>query len=194
MAKKGLTPKQKRFIDEYLVDLNATQAYFRAGYSAKSENVAAATAIKLLRNAKISEELAIRFQERKKRTEVTQDMVIRELQRIAFSDPRDAMKWGKNGAFLKDSRDLTDDEAAAIAEVTETQSGLKIKRYDKLRALELLAKHLGMLEQRELAAKQESNLFEVMVASAKGELDTDDLSEVEQETAVDDDLVEPTMV
>ena len=87
MAK--LTEKQKRFVDEYLIDLNATQAYKRAGYSVKSDNAAGVEGLKLLRNPKIQIHIHERQLELQKRTEITQDKVLNELAKIAFSSGAD---------------------------------------------------------------------------------------------------------
>ena len=147
MAERPLTEKQQRFCDEYIVDFNATQAYIRAGYSVRNEGNAAAAASVLLRNHKIASELEARMLERQQRTEITQDMVVRELARIAFGDLRSAMSWTGRGISLKHSSELTDDEAAALAEISEGKDGVKVKRYDKIKALELLGKHLGMFRE-----------------------------------------------
>ena len=191
MAKKGLTPKQKRFVDEYIVDQNATQAAIRAGYK---EKTAYAIGVENLKKPQIFAEIAARLDKLLKETRVTQERVVHELAAIGFADITDYISVRGETVFIKDTSELTQAQRAAVASIKQGQYGIEIKLNDKLRAVELLAKHLGMLEQRELAAKQESNLFEAMIASAKGELDTDDLSEVEQETAADDDLVEPTTV
>jgi phage terminase small subunit len=86
------------------------------------------------------------------RTEITADRVVKELARIAFVDTRQVFTWGPNGVTLRDSSELTDDEAAVVSEVSETttESGgtIKVKRFDKLKALELLGKHLGMFVER----------------------------------------------
>lgn len=81
-----LTEKQQRFADEYLIDLNATQAYIRAGYKAKG-NAAEVNANRLLRNAKVQSYIQERMKEREKRTEITQDMVLRRWWAIATADP-----------------------------------------------------------------------------------------------------------
>ncbi|HQN14164.1 MAG TPA: terminase small subunit, partial [Quisquiliibacterium sp.] len=81
-------------------------------------------------------------------TGVTADRVISELARIAFGNQRAVMRWGAGGVTLRESSELTDDEAALVSEVAETVSaaggGLKLKTHDKVKALELLGKHLGM--------------------------------------------------
>jgi phage terminase small subunit len=155
----ALTPKQARFVDEYLVDLNATQAAIRSGYS---ENTAESQGSRLLSNAKVAAVVAARQAERAKRTQITQDRVLQELARIGFADIRKLFEWDEESASFIPSRDLTDDEAAAVSEIqaetttTTDRSGttidttvkLKIKTYDKLGALDKLGKHLGMFVDR----------------------------------------------
>ena len=80
-----MTEKQKIFADEYLIDLNATRAYKVAYPRVKNDDIAAANASRLLRNAKVAAYISERMQERQKRTEVTQDRVIEELAAIAFA-------------------------------------------------------------------------------------------------------------
>lgn len=78
----NLTPKQQRFVEEYLIDLNATQAYIRAGYAVKSEDVAAATASKLLRNAKVQEAIQEAQNKLSERTGITQEYVLSNIQKV----------------------------------------------------------------------------------------------------------------
>jgi phage terminase small subunit len=85
-----LTPKQLRFVDEYLVDLNATQAAIRAGYSA---NTAQEQGARLLSNVIVSAAVAERMNERAERTEITQDMVLRRWWQIATADPRKLIEY-----------------------------------------------------------------------------------------------------
>jgi phage terminase small subunit len=142
-----VTPKQERFVQEYLIDLNATQAAIRAGYSAK-------TAYEIGRQnlRKLEKKIAIAQSERSKRTEITADRVLKELARIAFVDLRKVFRWGPGGVTLLPSDGLSEDEAAIVAEVSETttESGgsIKGKRFDKLKALELLGRHLGLFVDR----------------------------------------------
>ena len=84
-----MTEKQRIFVDEYLIDLNATRAYRKAYPHCKSDNSAAASGLKLLRNAQIEKYLQKRLKDREKRTEITQDRVLRELADIAFSNVTD---------------------------------------------------------------------------------------------------------
>ena len=143
----SLNDKQRRFVNEYLVDLNGRQAAIRAGYS---EKTAQEQSSRLLSNVKVKKMIEERMVDREQRTEITQDRVLQELAKIAFGDPRRVMTWGAAGVTLKESSELSDDDAALVASVseTETQHGgsLKLKTNDKLKALELVGKHLGMFK------------------------------------------------
>jgi phage terminase small subunit len=144
-----LTAKQERFVAEYLIDLNGTQAAVRAGYN---PNSASEQASRLLSNAKIAAAVAEAQAKRQARTEVTQDRVIAELARIGFADIRKAVRWGNAPAAgsediaypveLVSSDEVDDDTAAAITEVSLTAQGVKIKLADKRAALETLLKHV----------------------------------------------------
>jgi phage terminase small subunit len=161
MSERGLTPKQARFVEEYLVDLNATQAYRRAGYSARTDKVAAANAAALLANHKVAAAIQARRDRLSKKLEITQERVLQELARIAFADVRNLFTWDEERACYVPSANLTDDEAAAISEIqaetvrytredgeSETKIKLKLKTYDKKGALDSIAKHLGMFVER----------------------------------------------
>lgn len=140
-----LTPKQERFCEEYLVDLNAKQAAIRAGYS---EKAADSTGTRTLAYPYVAERIAEMQAARSQRVQVTQNMVIEELRRVAFANMKTFVKWGPDRVDLLSSEALPDDATAAVAEVrqTVTQHGgsMGIKLYDKLGALQLLGKHLGM--------------------------------------------------
>lgn len=144
---KKLTPKQAAFVREYLIDLNATQAAVRAGYS---KSTAAAIGHENLRKPEIEQAIQKAINERSRRTEITQDRVLQELARIAYSDPRQL--YNDDGA-LKPIPELSDEAAASLAgfEILEVFDGKelvgytkKVKRWDKLKALDLLCEHLGI--------------------------------------------------
>lgn len=143
---RRLTPKQKRFVEEYLIDLNATQAAIRAGYS---QRTADRIGPELLGKTCISEAIQAAIAARSARTEVTQDRVIQELARIAFSDIRKLFK--PDGGMIPPA-ELDDETAAAIAglEIITNEEGnlvfqtRKVKLWDKRGALELLGKHLKL--------------------------------------------------
>ena len=148
MARK-LTDKQAAFVAEYLVDLNATQSAIRAGYS---ERTAYRIGAELLQKTSVAEAIAAGQAKRAQRVEITADRVVAELAKIAFADPRDLMEWGPNGVRLKDSADLTEEQAASVAEVSETTTkdggSLRLKKHDKVKALELLGRHMGMFKDK----------------------------------------------
>ncbi len=141
----NLTDKQERFCQEYLVDLNATQAAIRAGYSPRT---AGQTGHDNLKKPEIAVRVAELKEERAERTRVTADKVVKELARIAFTDMRSFVEWGSGGVKLKESSDLCADDSAAVTEVSESfgENGrtLKFRLGHKDSALKLLAQHLGL--------------------------------------------------
>ncbi|ARO89170.1 terminase [Nitrosospira lacus] len=138
-----LTLKQRRFAEEYCVDLNATAAYIRAGYGARS-NSAEAAASRLLSNVKVQKVIEEKQKEIAKRCEVTAEKVIREVSALAFSDVR---KLFNADGSLKAIHELDDATAAAIASIEVDPAGVrKIKVWDKNRAQEHLCKHFGLFD------------------------------------------------
>lgn len=146
MAK--LTPKQKAFVDEYLIDLNATQAAIRAGYSVKR---ASEIGYQLLQKTTVSEAIAKAMAERSKWTSVSQDRVIEQLAKIAFADLKDYVQWDEKGITLLNSEDVDGTVLQSITEIVLPKGGVKkeVKLSDKLKALELLGKHLGMWTEKQ---------------------------------------------
>ena len=143
-----LTPRQRAFVQEYLVDLNATQAALRAGYSERTANVQGPRLLVKVHVAAAIEKAAAA---RARRTEVTADRVVEELARIAFATIGNVVQWDGSGTTIQPSEELSDDAIRALSEVTDivTKDGdrtLKVKQYDKIRALELLGKHLGLIK------------------------------------------------
>ncbi len=145
MAKGALNPKHARFVQEYLKDLNATKAAKRTGYSEKTARQQGAH---LLSIPAIQEAISEGTREAVFDGKVTRKRIVQELSRIAFGDARKIMSWGPEGVGLIDSKTLTDDEAAQVAEVSESTTlhggTIKLKRFDKVKALELLGRHIGM--------------------------------------------------
>ena len=142
MAK--LTAKQQRFIEEYLIDLNATQAAIRAGYSVKTANEQGS---QLLAKLSIQQSIAEKMAERSKRTGVNQDRVVLELAKIAFVKMTDVVD--SNGRIRAGA---TEDDLSCIESIKYKESDneyggsieREVKIASKLKALELLGKHLGM--------------------------------------------------
>lgn len=139
-----MTEKQKIFADEYLIDLNATRAYRLAYPSVKKDETAAAAAARMLRNVKVQEYISERMQVRQQRTEVTQDMVVKELAAIAFARATDYAAVKDGAVRIKDTDSLSDEQICAIAGIKEGKFGIEIRLNDKEKALELLGRHLGM--------------------------------------------------
>lgn len=153
-----LTPKQMRFVDEWLIDFNGKQAAIRAGYSAKT---AEATAARLLRNVKVQAEISRRQKDLQRRTEVTQDRVVKELARIAFADMTDYAQVetrmiekddGTEASYqavaLKETAELSAEQRAALAGIKQGANGIEVKLHDKIKALELLGRHIGMFNDK----------------------------------------------
>ncbi len=177
----ALTAKQRRFVDEYLIDLNATQAAIRSGYSPRTANEQAA---RMLAKVSIQAYVSDRMKAREKRTEITQDRVLRELEKIGFADIRKAVRWGDSvpvtnpetgevliasGISLVPSDELDDGTAAAVAEVSQTAQGLKIKMLDKRAALVDIGRHLGMFTDKIESTVTNNNFaFTVKRAGTEG--------------------------
>lgn len=173
----NLNERQKRFCDEYLIDLNATQAAIRAGYS---EKTAYRIGADLLQKTSVSEYLDKRRKAQIRRTEINQDMVVTELARIALANGTDFATVGKrNRVTLTPTDDLPPEKRAAVASVKKGKGGvIEIKTYDKVKALELLGRHLGLFDGRGgQDAGKENNLLQAIVDGAQEDLDTDDLPE-----------------
>ncbi len=143
-----MTEKQKIFADEYLIDLNATRAYRVAYPSVKKEEAAAVNGSKLLRNTKVATYIQERMKERQKRTEITQDRVLEELAAIAFAKATDYAEVKEGQVIIKDTANLDEQQARAIAGIEEGKFGIKVKLNDKEKALELLGRHLGMFKDK----------------------------------------------
>lgn len=143
MARK-LTDKQKKFVEEYLIDLNATQACIRAGYSPK---YADREGHKLVENSRVSEAIAESMAERSRRTGINQDRIVQELARIAFVKITDVVD-----ADGEINTNASDDDLACIESykvedsdsVNGSSSKREVKLASKIKALELLGKHVGM--------------------------------------------------
>jgi phage terminase small subunit len=141
---KPLTDKQRRFVDEYLIDLNATAAYLRAGYKV-SNSSADSAGPRLLGNVRIQAAIERGQKALAGKCEVTAAKVVREVAALAFSDAR---KMFDELGRMKNIHDLDDLTAASIASIEVDGSGItKIKLWDKNSAQERLCKHLGLFRE-----------------------------------------------
>lgn len=149
----SLNDRQVRFVQEYLVDLNATQAAIRAGYS---QDAAGQLGHKLVKKGEIKTAIAEAMNDRAIRTGVTQDFVVAQLARLARANMADFITIQKDGSAYVDLSALTRDQATAITEFTVEEftdgSGddarevkrTKVKLADKVTPLIQLGRHLGM--------------------------------------------------
>lgn len=147
----ALSPKHTRFVAEYLKDLNATQAAIRAGYKSDNANV---TGPRLLANVGIASEIAKRTEKAVERLELSAERVLEEYARVAYSDVRDLFDDAGNMLPIKQ---LPAHVAASIAGVEvnkrnltagdgQIDTVLKVKRWDKVKALDSLAQYFGLLK------------------------------------------------
>ena len=96
---------------------------------------------------------------------------------------------------ITNTDELPEDKAAALAGIKQGANGIEVKLHDKVRALELLGKAVGIFDAgRDTSTETTNNLFEAIVDSAQEELKTDDIPEIEQEAAAGADMVEPSGV
>lgn len=154
MAK--LTAKQQTFVEEYLIDLNATQAAIRAGYSAKNADKIGS---ELLGKTRVAEAVSMAMAERSRRTGINQDRVLQEIAKLALVNIDDVvdLRTGK----VKGS--ATKEDLACIQSIkikpTEFGEEREIKFYDKKGSLELAGKHLGMFKDKmEMDVDMELNI------------------------------------
>lgn len=142
----GLTPKQAIFVDEYLKDLNATQACIRAGYS---EKTAEQQGPRLLGNVGVAEAIAVGMEKRAKRTQIGADYVLNRLAQIDQLDVADILDNTGNFKPVLEWPKVWRQTVSGL-DIQEIMSGdtesviRKIKWPDKLRNLELLGKHVDI--------------------------------------------------
>ena len=140
-----MTEKQKRFTEEYLIDLNATQAAIRAGYSPKNADK---IGHELLGKTRVSDAIKTAMAARSRRTGINQDRVLLELAKIGFAKITDVV----DPKTVKIREDAAEEDLACIQsiKVKPNEFGMEreIKLYDKRAALVDLGKHLGMFKDR----------------------------------------------
>lgn len=187
-----LTAKQKKFADEYLIDLNATQAAIRAGYSVKTANEQGA---RLLAKVSVQAYLQQRMNDRSKRTEISQDRVLHELAAVGFAQAVDVIRivrkrgtepivddegnvtaqrpYEYQAVEIVDTDQVPTDTRTAIASIKRDKYGIEVKMHDKIKALEMLGRHLGMfhdnlnvkLDATELTQEQAETLIRGFLGS-----------------------------
>lgn len=169
-AKNSLTPKRKRFGNEFVIDLNGTQAAIRAGYSPKTANEQAA---RLLANASVQEYIKGLMKGLEEKTGITQEKVLKEIAAVAFADVTDYAQiiekpleiFAEGQAFTVENEDgslkmhrcvepvltenLTETQRKALASIKEGKHGIEIKTHDKLKALQMLGDYLSLFTDKE---------------------------------------------
>jgi len=149
-TQKGLTPKQLLFIDKYFeLKFNGTEAYLQAYPHVKKRETARAAAARMLANVSINEEVERRQKEAREASKDIVDKIREEIEHLAFARMGTYLSFGPQGVVLKDSNDMTPEELAAVAEVTETITkeggSIKFKLHPKKDNLELLMKYYGLI-------------------------------------------------
>ena len=159
-----MTPKMQKFVDEYLVDLNATQAAIQKRQKSAAEKL-----------------------------EITRERVLKELASIGFAKATDFLTIQGGHVLIKDSDDVAADKLAALASVKEGMYGVEVKLADKARALEMLGKYLGLFDGTNPEGDtQKNNLFEAIAGAAEGGIDLNEIPEIQSSADVDADVVEET--
>lgn len=143
-----MTNAQKIFCDEYLIDLNATRAYKVAYPKVKKDETANVNGSRLLRNAKVQSYIEEKMKKREKRTQVTQDKVVKELAAIAFSNATDFAEIKKGCVYIKDTSELDESAKKSIIGIKEGKEGIEVKMANKVDALTTLGRHLGMFKDK----------------------------------------------
>ena len=162
---RKLTDRQRRFIEEYLVDLNAVQAAIRAGYAEKSAHE---NAFRILRRPGVTKAVQAAMESRAARTRITQDRVLEELAAVAFFDPAEIASVPLSGP--EDFCRLPKHARGAIAGWGWNPRGdFMVKLVPKTPALIALAKHLGLfLDIKTVEAPEQPTLAsEPLAATAR---------------------------
>jgi phage terminase small subunit len=138
-----LSAKQKRFCEEYLIDMNGAQAAIRAGYAQKNADVQAAQILSL---TKVRQYLQKLKNEQSKRTGITADLVLKELAAVGFSKITDVLNIDDEDIPLK--RNISNKAKSAIQAISSSRKmgerTISVKMHNKIGALEKLGTHFGL--------------------------------------------------
>lgn len=146
---KPLNHRQLLFCSEFIKDGNATAAAMRAGYSPKTSFSIAA---ELFQDPRIMTEIRRLQAELQADCRIDAERIMRELAKIAFCDLNKIVEWRGNRVTIRDSDTIDPDSKAAISMISESRQGgnssLTVKMHDKLKALELMGRHVGMFNDK----------------------------------------------
>lgn len=181
----SLTDKQERFCNEYLANnMNATKAYMTV-YGVGSENVAAASSAKLLRNAKVSEYLSSKQKVINDKVGIRQEDLAAELKKVAFTNITDFVtiedfvytvenpdtgedeRKAQRIVIIKETSEISPENIGAISGIKQGKYGIELTLHDKLRAIEMLGRHSGLFEKDNLQKKPESATLETILSIAE---------------------------
>lgn len=143
--KYGITDKQAAFVREYMVDCNAMASARRAGYSTTSHSAAS----QLMSRPKVRAAINAEMELRSEMYSAEESRVIQELCQIAFADVGEVVVWNNERAVAKYSEQLPKSLRRVVKRVTSKDGKTTVELHDKMRALELLGKHLGMFVERQ---------------------------------------------
>lgn len=136
---------QRMFVHEYIVDFDAQEAGIRCGYTHKT---ATAFAKKCLASKPVQEAIAYELEQRRKRLHITADRIVEEYAKVAFAEYGDYADWNAGTVVIKAKNQIPRSKRAAIQSITETatpqSTTMSLKLHDKLKALDALARFLGM--------------------------------------------------
>lgn len=171
-----LSPKQKTFCEEYIIDLNGLQAAIRAKYS---KATAQQQSSRLLSNVKVQAYIKVLKDKRSERTEIRADRVLEELAAVGFARIDDFLKveeqtttdivgfdeegkpisntWTAKSVNIFETDNIDKKKIPAVASIKQTKEGIELKLHDKIKSLELLGRHLGMWKDKiDVTTKGES--------------------------------------
>lgn len=122
---------------------------------------------------------------------ITPKKVVEELAAIGFARATNFLRVSEGELTVCDTDTLSKADRAAIASIERSSNGIKLKFYDKMKALELLGKYMGMFEGKDDGEENRNNLLEAILAATQEEVETDDIPEIQQAADACHDLVEP---
>jgi phage terminase small subunit len=182
----AMNERRRRFIDEYVIDFNATQAAIRAGYAPSS---APRYGHDLLKNPDVQVAVREKVQEIGERTAVTQDKVRKHLAALAFGDMREIAQWDEHGVRFRRSEDIEDVAALTVKEVSQKverrydRNGdevitvhMSLKQHGKTEPLRMLAQHTGLLK---IVPDGDPAKFERLLSAIRGEEDPGEVVDME---------------
>ena len=123
---------------------------------------------------------------------ITPKAVVDELAAIGFARATNFLCVSDGELTIRSTDSLSRQDQAAIASIEKTSSGIRLRFYDKMKALELLGKYMGMFDGNSAAEDKHNNLLEAILAATQEGVETDDIPEIQQAADTGYDLVEST--